>query len=87
MAGALYAKAEEAHGVITQAQRGVPAIPVAAGGSGGRTDQSGVRGWVNYFVPGHARECFSFIKDWVENQAPHGALPEPTGLLLEAVAL
>jgi RNA-directed DNA polymerase len=27
-----------------------------------------LRGWVNYFAVGHASECFSFIKDWVEKK-------------------
>jgi RNA-directed DNA polymerase len=27
-----------------------------------------LRGWVNYFAFGHASECFSFIKDWVEKK-------------------
>ena len=25
-----------------------------------------LRGWVQYFAIGHASECFSYIKDWVE---------------------
>lgn len=27
-----------------------------------------LRGWVNYFAVGHASECFSFIRDWVEKK-------------------
>ena len=27
-----------------------------------------LRGWVNYFAVGHSSECFSFIKDWVEQK-------------------
>ena len=27
-----------------------------------------IRGWVNYFAVGHASECFSFVKDWVEEK-------------------
>ncbi|RDJ97289.1 group II intron reverse transcriptase/maturase [Cupriavidus lacunae] len=27
-----------------------------------------LRGWVNYFAVGHASECFSFVKDWVEKK-------------------
>jgi RNA-directed DNA polymerase len=27
-----------------------------------------LRGWVNYFAVGHASECFSFIKNWVEKK-------------------
>jgi RNA-directed DNA polymerase len=27
-----------------------------------------LRGWVQYFAVGHASECFSFIKDWVEKK-------------------
>ena len=27
-----------------------------------------IRGWVNYFAVGHASECFSFVKDWVEKK-------------------
>ena len=27
-----------------------------------------LRGWVNYFAIGHASECFSFVKDWVEKK-------------------
>jgi len=27
-----------------------------------------LRGWVNYFAVGHASECFSLIKDWVERK-------------------
>jgi RNA-directed DNA polymerase len=27
-----------------------------------------LRGWVQYFAIGHASECFSFIKDWVEKK-------------------
>jgi RNA-directed DNA polymerase len=27
-----------------------------------------LRGWVQYFAVGHASECFSFIKDWVERK-------------------
>ena len=27
-----------------------------------------LRGWVNFFAVGHASECFSFIKDWVEKK-------------------
>ena len=27
-----------------------------------------LRGWVNYFAVGHSSECFSYIKDWVENK-------------------
>ena len=27
-----------------------------------------LRGWVNYFAVGHASECFSYIKDWVEKK-------------------
>jgi hypothetical protein len=27
-----------------------------------------LRGWVNYFAVGHASECFSYIKNWVEKK-------------------
>ena len=27
-----------------------------------------LRGWVQYFAVGHASECFSYIKDWVEKK-------------------
>jgi RNA-directed DNA polymerase len=27
-----------------------------------------LRGWVNYFAVGHASECFSFIRNWVEQK-------------------
>ena len=27
-----------------------------------------LRGWVKYFAVGHASECFSFIRDWVEKK-------------------
>jgi RNA-directed DNA polymerase len=27
-----------------------------------------LRGWVNYFAVGHSSECFSFIKDWMEEK-------------------
>ena len=27
-----------------------------------------LRGWVNYFAVGHSSECFSFIKDWMEQK-------------------
>jgi RNA-directed DNA polymerase len=27
-----------------------------------------LRSWVNYFAAGHASECFSFVKDWVEKR-------------------
>jgi RNA-directed DNA polymerase len=27
-----------------------------------------LRGWVNYFAVGHSGECFSYIKDWVEQK-------------------
>lgn len=27
-----------------------------------------LRGWVNYFAMGHAGECFSFIRNWVEQK-------------------
>ena len=26
------------------------------------------RGWVNYFAVGDSRECFSFVRDWVETK-------------------
>jgi RNA-directed DNA polymerase len=27
-----------------------------------------LRGWVNYFVMGHASQCFSFVRNWVEEK-------------------
>ncbi len=27
-----------------------------------------LRGWINYFAAGYSRECFSYIKDWVEKK-------------------
>ncbi len=27
-----------------------------------------LRGWVNYFAPGHSSVCFSFIRNWVEQK-------------------
>jgi Group II intron, maturase-specific domain len=27
-----------------------------------------LRGWVNYFAVGDSRECFSFVRDWVEKK-------------------
>ena len=27
-----------------------------------------LRGWVQYFAVGHASECFSYVKDWVEKK-------------------
>ncbi len=27
-----------------------------------------LRGWVNYFARGHASECFSYVRDWVEKK-------------------
>lgn len=87
VASALHAQAEEADSVIAQAQRGVPAIPVAAGGSGGRPDQSGVTRL------GELLRCWTFQRvlqphqrlDGKEDSTPHGSISESTGLRLEEV--
>src|SRR5580704_17239036 len=34
----------------------------------GLVDQLILLGWVSYFGVRHSRECFSFIKDWVEKK-------------------
>ena len=27
-----------------------------------------LRGWVNYFAPGHSSRCFGYVRDWVEKK-------------------
>ena len=87
MTSALYAEVEKTDGVIAQAQGGIPAIPVAAGGSGGTTDQSGAAGL------GELLRCWGLQRvlrlrqglGGKEDQASLGAISESTGLRLEAV--
>ena len=80
MASALHAEAEEAYGAAAQAQGDIPAIPVAAGGSGGTTDQSGAAGL------GELLRCWGLQRvlrlrqglGGKEDQASHGAISEST---------
>ena len=72
VAGAIHAEAQEADGIATQAQGDVPALSIAAAGSGGGTVElinPVLRGRVGYFAIGHSSRWFGFIKDWVEKKA------------------
>jgi RNA-directed DNA polymerase len=46
-----------------------------------------LRGWVQYFSIGNASQCFSFIRNWVEQKIRRHLAPSPaaSGLRLEAV--
>ena len=68
VAGAVHAEHEAADGVAAEAQGGVPALGLPAGGAGDRGINPILRGWVNYFRIGHAARCFDFVRAWVEKK-------------------
>jgi RNA-directed DNA polymerase len=68
VASTLRDQAQETDGAVGKTQGDLPTVCEPTRRQSDRTDQSDLRGWVNYFAVGHSGRCLSMIEHWVEKK-------------------